>query len=479
MRLRTRLTLGYTLVLAVVLIAFGALVFISLTFSMTAQIEQSLTNTADNILLAIQMPETLAITLRGVGLASNVFVQVWRVTDAGQRALVWQSTDLPAGEGFDPAALDASGNVFTNSRIGQYHLRVLTVPLVAADEDAVAGYLQLAAPLDSVDQAKGMLLYVLVTGGLLATGTAGFVGWGTARAAMRPLDEVTGAAERITRADDLSRRLPLNVPPGGEVGRLILAFNETLERLENLFEAQRRLLADVSHELRTPLTTIRGNVDLIRRMGEADAESLEAITGEVDRMTRMVQDLLLLAKAESGHLPLAQDVVELDTLLLEVYQQAKILAQGKVVLRLGEEDQARTIGDRDRLKQVLLNLVANAIEHSPRGGHVTMSLQCAEGTARLSVTDEGEGIPEEEIPRIFARFYRRDRSRKRSKDGGAGLGLPIAYWITRSHGGNIEVDSHVGEGTTFVVVLPRLAAGCERAQRDVVGEGSLEGGRAG
>jgi two-component system OmpR family sensor kinase len=477
MSLRTRLTLGYTLVLAVVIMAFGALVYISLSFSMTAQIEGSLTNTADNILLASQMPETLAITLRGVGLTSNVFVQVWQVFDAGQRSLVWQSTDLPAAEGFDPGALNASENIFTSSRIGDYHLRVLTVPLLSPSEGGVAGYLQLAAPLDSVDQARQLLLYVLVGGGLLATGTAAFIGWGTARAALRPLDEVTEAAESITRADDLSRRLPLEVPAGGEVGRLILAFNETLERLENLFETQRRLLADVSHELRTPLTTIRGNVDLIRRMGEADAESLEAITGEVDRMTRMVQDLLLLAKAESGHLPLACEAVELDTLMLEVYHQAKILAQGKVELRIGEEDQVRTTGDRDRLKQVLLNLLANAIEHSPKGGQVTMSLQCEPGMARLSVTDEGAGIPEEEIPRIFARFYRRDRSRKRSRDGGAGLGLPIAYWITRNHGGWIEVKSRLGEGSTFTVFLPRLDDGCDRPLEGAMGEAGQESRR--
>jgi two-component system OmpR family sensor kinase len=474
MRLRTRLTLGYTLVLGVVLIAFGTLVFISLSFSMTAQIEGSLTNTADNILLASGMPETLAITLRGVGLTSNVFVQVWSVSETGERTLVWQSIDLPAREGFDPEALNATENVFTSSRVGQYHLRVLTVPLVSGDEGVIAGYLQLAAPLDSVDRAKQMLLYVLIGGGLLATGTAAFVGWGAARAALRPLDEVTEAAERITRADDLSRRLPLNVPPDGEVGRLILAFNQTLERLENLFEAQRRLLADVSHELRTPLTTIRGNADLIRRMGEADAESLEAITGEVDRMTRMVQDLLLLAKAESGHLPLAQEVVELDTLLLEVYHQAKILAQGKVELRLGEEDQARTVGDRDRLKQVLLNLVANAIEHSPQGGEVTMSLRCEARVARLAVADQGEGIPQEEVPRIFARFYRRDPSRKRSKNGGAGLGLPIAYWITRSHGGHIEVESEVGKGTTFVVILPREGEGCGSSEAGEESETNVE-----
>lgn len=239
-----------------------------------------------------------------------------------------------------------------------------------------------------------------------------------------------------------------------EVGRLIQAFNESLERLENLFETQRRFLADVSHELRTPLTSIRGNVDLIRRMGEPDAESLDAITSEVDRMTRLVQDLLLLAQAETGKLPLASAVVELDTLMLEVYQQAKMLAQDKVAVRLGREDQARVFGDRDRLKQVLLNLVGNALEHTPPGGQVTLALSCVEDWARLTVTDTGAGIPQEELPHIFERFYRIDRSRRRTGAGGAGLGLSIAYWITRSHQGRLEVASEVGRGSTFSIWLP-------------------------
>jgi signal transduction histidine kinase len=314
--------------------------------------------------------------------------------------------------------------------------------------------LQLASSLETVDHARRMLLFVLGGGSLLAVVLTALVGLTTLRAALRPLDQVTEAALQITRADDLSRRIPLSGPAGGEVGKLILAFNDTLERLENLFETQRRFLADVSHELRTPLTAIRGNVDLIRRMGVADPESLEAITSEVDRMTRLVQDLLLLAQAESGKLRLAQETVELDTLLLEVYKQAKLLAQDRVEVRLGQEDQARVLGDRDRLKQMLLNLAANAIEYTPAGGKVTLGLARVRDRARLIVADTGPGIPQEELPHIFERFYRIDRSRKRTNGGGAGLGLSIAYWIARSHHGQVEVASEVGMGTTFSVWLP-------------------------
>jgi signal transduction histidine kinase len=298
------------------------------------------------------------------------------------------------------------------------------------------------------------VLTVLLVGGILAVGFAALIGWSTAATALRPLNQVTATALQITRADDLSRRIPQRGPPRDEVGHLIVAFNETLERLERVFETQRRFLADVSHELRTPLTVIRGNMDLIRRTGQADSESLEAVVSEVDRMTRMVQDILLLAQAEGGKLPLARELVELDTLLLEVFQQAKLLAQGRQEIRLGQEDQARVIGDRDRLKQVVLNLAANALAYTPPGGEVTMSLGCLGGWARLTISDTGPGIPQDELPHIFERFYRVDRARRRSAGGGAGLGLSIAYWIVRMHDGRIEVASKEGEGTTFSVWLP-------------------------
>jgi signal transduction histidine kinase len=164
--------------------------------------------------------------------------------------------------------------------------------------------------------------------------------------------------------------------------------------------------------------------------------------------------LLLLAQAETGRLPLAEEPLELDTLLLEVYQQARMLAGEGVRVELGEEDQARVVGDEDRLKQVLLNLVTNALDHTPAGGRITLGLSREGEWATVRVADTGSGIPEEELPYIFERFYRVDRARKRRERGGAGLGLSIAYWITRMHGGNLEVESKLGEGTVFKVRLP-------------------------
>jgi two-component system OmpR family sensor kinase len=470
--LRARLTLWYTAVLAAILLLFGTLVYLALSYSLTSQIEQTLIRTADDILRASSMPEDLQITLRALDLTTNVYVQVW---DA-EGNLRWQSGNAShIQEPFEPTAWGVRENIFTRNTVGMENLRVLTVPLITQSDDELVGYLQLGRSLETVDMARNTLLGFLMVGGVAAIAVAAVIGYMAAGAALRPLDQVTETAEQITRADDLSRRIPLSGVPSGEVSRLIVAFNETLERLEALFETQRRFLADVSHELRTPLTAIRGNVDLIEKTGEADPISLEAISSEVDRMTRMVRDLLLLAQAETGKLPLAQDVVELDTLVLEVYQQAKILARDGVYVRLGREDQARVIGDRDRLKQVVLNLAANAVEHTPEGGTVTMEIACDDKWVNLIVSDTGPGIPEAELPNIFERFYRLDPSRKRTATGGTGLGLSIAFWITRSHGGTIDVSSTVGEGSTFVVRLPRLLDETQPSVRREFVAATLEG----
>jgi two-component system OmpR family sensor kinase len=273
---------------------------------------------------------------------------------------------------------------------------------------------------------------------------------------LSPLETITDAADQINRADDLSRRVPYDGPPEDEIGQLVGAINQTLERIEVLFTSQQRFIADVSHELRTPLTVIKGNVDLMRRMKSLDGESLDSIDQEAGRLTRLVTDLLLLAKAEAGQLPLTKSAVELDTLLLEVFTEMRVLAGNRVQVKLTEIDQLQVGGDRDRLKQVFLNLIANAIQYTPAGGEVFLSLGRSGEHAKLIVRDTGPGIPAEDLPYIFERFYRAEKSRTRSGTVGFGLGLSIAHWIVEQHGGKIEVSSREGKGTTFAVWLPIL-----------------------
>jgi two-component system OmpR family sensor kinase len=453
LKLRTRLTIWYSLVLAIVLFVFGVVVYFSVSFNLSRQIEQDLSRTADEILASSRDVPTFELTLRALDFSSTVYAQAW----SPDGEFLWRSENMPPiQDPFDPTTLDAMENTFTTRRTDEYSLRVLTVPSISTRDDQVIFYLQLASSLETLDRVRQVLLLVLVGGGVLGVIIAGVVGHFVSSMALRPITTITETALQITRADDLSRRIPAEGPPEGEVGQLVLAFNETLERLQALFETQRRFQADVSHELRTPLTAIRGNVDLIRRMGEADPESLDAITSEVDRMTRMVRDLLAISQAESGKLPIASEVVELDTLMLEVFSQAKLLIQGEIGLSISSEDQARIKGDRDRIKQVMLNLVTNAIDHTPAGGKIELGVKRSEAWAIFSVSDTGTGIPEEHLPHLFERFYRGDKSRKRKASGGAGLGLSIAYWITRAHGGKIEVHSKEGEGSKFEVWLPML-----------------------
>jgi signal transduction histidine kinase len=234
------------------------------------------------------------------------------------------------------------------------------------------------------------------------------------------------------------------------------SFNQTLERLEALFTSQQRLLADVSHELRTPLTVIKGNVDLMRRMKRLDDESLTSIDQEAGRLTRLVGGLLLLAQAESGRLTLVEKPVELDLLVTEVFQEMSILAGGRLHVHLNEIDQVLVTGDRDRLKQVLINLVANAVQYTPPGGEVFISLEKIGEQARIICRDTGPGIPAEDLPHIFDRFYRAEKSRTRGKATGFGLGLSIANWIVERHSGRIEVNSKEGQGTSFAIWLPVL-----------------------
>ena len=396
---------------------------------------------------------------------NSVYIQVW---DAENRfSGDTQSFDIRLrGSPLDPVGLETEEPVYRDVLHGAegLHLRVYSVPLLAEVLGRI-GTLQVATNLSDLDGARSSLLQTLLLTGLLTMSVAALGGWLAIHRALIPLSVATNTASEITRADDLSRRIPLPSTEKDEVGLLITAFNQTLGRLEGLFNSQRRFIADVGHELRTPLTVIKGNADLMRRLGSMDEQSLTSIDQEVDRLTRMVGDLLLLAQAESGKLPLDFRPVALDTILLEVFQQVHVLAHEKHKLRITEIDQILVCGDADRLKQVALNLMSNAIKYTPIGGEIEVSLSKQAGQACFSVKDNGPGIPAADLPHIFERFYRAEKARSRSKDGkGFGLGLSIAYWIVQNHGGRIYAESQEGIGTTFFVWLPLAEAGKECQQ---------------
>jgi heavy metal sensor kinase len=320
--------------------------------------------------------------------------------------------------------------------------------------EKVVGVLVVSQPLRTVDRALDTLVTVLIVAGgiMLVLTSFGFAA--ITRRGLRPIDAIASTAEQIVRAEDLSRRIPV-ANPSDELGRLATITNDLLARMEALFNTQRRLSADVSHELRTPLAAMRGNLEVLRRGAmnnpELLSESLGDLEREVSRLTRLVNDLLLLAQSEAG-VQMRQEPVELDTLVLEVFRELRPLAE-HVKLQIGSEDQATVIGDRDRLKQALLNLAYNAVQHTPAGGTVTLNLERVGREAAMAVSDTGEGIAPDAMPHIFERFYRADKARVR-KGGGAGIGLAIVKWIAEAHHGTVDVRSTLGEGSTFTVWLP-------------------------
>lgn len=456
MSLRLRLTFLYTTLLGGTLLLFGSLVYGLVSLVLIAQVDNTLTQQVAALtggLLRVnannQFDPRILSEFQPVD--SNLIFQVW----GNERRL---QIERPRGwtVPLDEQGLRANQPKFRSTYSRGIHLRVLSVPLSSVR--GPAGIVQVALNLSLLDATQKTLASVLIGLAIVSMALAAIAGWIITGQALSPLASATQIAMKISRADDLSRRIPLTGNESEEVAQMITTFNQTLGRLEGLFTSQRRFLADVSHELRTPLTVIKGEVSLIRRIGQVDEESLASVEGEVDRLTRLVGDLLLLAQAESGRLPLEIKPVELDTIMLEVFHQMRTLAGDKIVLSIGEIDQVLVNGDRDRIKQVLVNLVGNAIQYTPPGGKVILNLEKVNGQSRLTVSDTGPGIPAQDLPHIFERFYRGERSRKRtpgSQSSGFGLGLSIAYWIIRNHGGSIEVNSREGTGTTFCIWLPQ------------------------
>ena len=467
MSIRDRLTIFYTVIFLGAFLLFSIVVYLLPRITLLGDIDTTLEETA-----AQMLEETQVFTQRDVlslfipaqddsaFRSANIFIMV--VDDQGN--VIRRSDNLSGFSGLlDPQGLEQVEEGFRTLNHEGRPVRVLTIPLrVDRDgEQELVGHLQVGRVIEDYDTFNRLLI-IAVFIGLAALTASIFTVTLMAPKLFRPLETIATHARQISRADDLSRRLP-DTGRQDEIGDLTMALNQTLERLETLFRTQQRFLADVSHELRTPLTTIRGNVDLMRRMGVADDSFLDDIQAELERMTRLVNDLLLLARADVGGLPIERKPVALDTLLLDVFRQLSMLDR-PVDIILEEVDQVAVLGDADRLKQLILNLADNAVKYMVDGGAVRLGLSKTATQARIMIADTGIGIPEEDLPYIFDRFYRVDKARTRSH-GGSGLGLSIVKWIVDVHGGTIEVESKIGKGTTFYVTLPLWLGG----QQDAAG----------
>jgi two-component system OmpR family sensor kinase len=357
----------------------------------------------------------------------------------------------------------------TFSIAGGGHLRVATAPIMI--DGQLAGAVQTGESLQGLLTAGDRLELLLILEGAVGFVLAGVVGYVFVRRSLVSLNHV-GAVAADIEANDLTRRLNLQGEPI-EVQTLADTFDAMLERLQQSFEQQRAFVLDVSHELRTPLTALRGTIDVLLMDPNLPADvraQLERISAETGRLIRLAANLLYLAQADTGKQGVMAPV-ELDLLCLEVVQQARALKPG-VRLRLGDEDQVTVLGDRDLLKQLLLNLVENGLTYTPAGGQVTLSLSREGDHAAIRVTDTGVGIAPDDLPHIFERFYRAESGRRRAA-GGAGVGLAIVDWVTRLHGGTIEVASELGKGSTFTVRLPLPPADTPTAGGPAAGDDEM------
>lgn len=347
--------------------------------------------------------------------------------------------------------IQAGHAFYTTETVETQRVRLYHQPIVRTG--AVVGAVQVGQSLGSHQATLRRLQTIYLIGIAAALLLGGTATWLLSGVGLRPVAQMAQTAYRVARSGDLKERLAFQ-ERDDEIGRLATSFNRMLERLEATFEAQRRFVADTAHELRTPLATILGNLDLQLRYGPDGGngeKGLAAVRREAERMARLVAGLLLLAQADAGQ-SLEMRPVELDETVIEIYEEAQALANGAHVT-LEACEPAAVLGDRDRLKQMLLNLIDNALKHSRPGGRVTLSLTSRAGSAVLAVADDGEGISAADLPHIFERFYRVTGSSQNRK-AGVGLGLPIAKWIAEAHGGRIAVESEEGRGSTFTVRLP-------------------------
>lgn len=330
--------------------------------------------------------------------------------------------------------------------------RVYVAPLADGSR-----YLAATMPLAHIDAAvqrfARLMLAMALAGGLVAFG----VGWIVARRALRPVATLTNAAAAIAESRQFSQRVG-DGAGHDELGRLARTFNAMLASLEDAYESQVRFVSAASHELRAPLTVIQANLDLLQGTRMSASERDTAITessAEAIRMARLVQDLLVLARADAG-VPIRREPVELDRVVFEVLGEARHLIRGQRV-EITDVEPAIVRGDRDRLKQLFLNIIENAIKYTPPTGRIEVTITNRAGDVGVVVRDTGIGISPSDLPHVFERFFRADPARSRDS-GGSGLGLSIAHWVAVEHGGSIELASRLGEGTAATVRLPAVSS---------------------
>ncbi|MEO7909256.1 MAG: ATP-binding protein [Roseiflexaceae bacterium] len=455
--LRARFALWIAGLLLAALLAFGALVYVSLSSSLRAGVDDSLQLSAAQAIAAVNIedgeitiadsiPETSALVgLRERGFTIRVLSPTGQLLQA-----VGPYRDLPVATTSMQTALQRQPSFATvTAPANNATVRVYTTPLVK--NTTIIGVVQVARTLEDVQDTLQRLLGALLISIPLLVCSAAAGGYVLAARALRPIDTITRTARRIS-AQDLHARL--NLPPtDDEVGRLAATFDTMLNRLDASFQRERQFTADASHELRTPLAAMQAILGVIRaqrRTPEDYEQALDDLAEEANRLRGMANDLLLLARGETP--PVLWEMVDLTLLLHDVTASLAPLAEAKGLCISPDVTLGLMVcGDSDGLIRLFVNLMDNAIKYTERGG-ITVRTVIENGSTDVIIADTGIGIAADQLPRVFDRFYRVETSRTTH---GAGLGLAIAQDIAHAHDGTITVQSVIGTGTTVIVRLPQ------------------------
>jgi len=451
MTLRRRLAIWYGAVLAVVLIVSLGLAYALHTESHDSDVDSALAD-----MVARAETEIDAQLASGVPLAAVDLTTLHRAIDEPHAA--WLVVDgravATAGMTSDLAFTDAA---VTDLPDGWHSIWTVDGRVRAFVRSLGFGSIVTAADLSVIDQANADLRMAYVVLGLLGVGVGTAVAASIASSALRPVAELTEAAGDIAATRDFRRRVHVAGDPEDELVNLATTFDEMLSSLDDAYRQQQRFLGDVSHELRTPLTTIRGHAELLASgdlSPDAQHDAVARIARESARLARLVDELLVLARAEAAE-SFAPRPVTLDEIVMETFEEFRPLSDGRLRVRWIEP--AIVSGERDRLKQLVLALVDNALRYTPPPGHVDVSLSDDGHDAVLRVEDEGIGIEPSDRLKVFDRFYR-GAAAKRVNGAGSGLGLAIVRWIVDRHGGTITLDTpDTGRGTLVTVRLPLCA----------------------
>jgi len=459
--IRIRLTLWYGVALGLILVIFAGVLYVVMSKAMREEVDVSLEEAAAVAVRTLGehrfgpflIFEDLSQDFPELALL-NKFFQIFG--PAGQvtiQSANIQSREIPLSQTAFQASLKGQAT-FESVRFDQgVPFRLLSVPIRHGDR--LVNILRVGMSLQPTVDMLDRLLLALLIASPLAVIVSLLGGWFLAGRALRPVDSITHAARRIA-AGDLTQRI--TTPRStDEIGRLASTFNNMIARLEVSFRQIRQFSADASHELRTPLTIQKGETELaLRRPRGAEdyRQVLESNLEEIDRMSRIVDELLFLSRADLGEIKLTQTPVHLDELIQDIQQQALVLGKDRQVETVVREIAPMTVsGDDLRLRELFLNLIDNAIKYSHPGDTVEMSLVPNGEKGEFIVKDQGIGISLEDQPRIFDRFYRTDSARSHSTKG-TGLGLSICKWIVESHKGSIQVQSMPNQGSCFTVLLP-------------------------